>query len=142
MKLKVKRLSPQAVLPKRAMEGDAGLDLVAVSEIVEDGKMYGYIEYKTGLAITPPPGYFLAVVPRSSISKTGLWQANSIGVIDPGYTGEITVRFKYIPRTDKYKPGDRIGQLLVLPLPKIEVEEVEALAETERGALGFGSSGS
>ena len=141
MKLKVKKITPDATMPTKAHPTDVGWDLTATSEKVVNEKDYGYIEYGTGLSVTPPLGYYAKIVPRSSISKTGLWLANSIGTIDPDYTGELVVRFKWIPGTKKYKKGDRIAQLILEVKVEADLEEVEDLVETERGAGGFGSTG-
>jgi dUTP pyrophosphatase len=142
MKLKVKKLTPGAHLPIKAHATDAGFDLTAISEIVANEKDHGYLEYGTGIAVTPEKGYYCQVVPRSSVSKTGLWLANSIGIIDPDYTGEIKIRFKWVPGTKRYNIGDKIAQLIVLPLPQVELEEVNELQQTDRGSDGFGSTGS
>ena len=141
MKVKFKKLSPEAVLPTYAKQGDAGLDLTAISRGVVENPHYGYIEYGTGIAVEIPEGYVGLIFPRSSISKTGLILSNCVGVIDSGYRGEIKFRFKWIKDTDSYVPGDRIGQLVIMPYPQIEVEESDELSETERGDGGFGSSG-
>lgn len=141
MKLKVKRLSDKAVIPTRAHVDDVGFDLTAISEKIVNLKDYGYVEYDTGIAVTPEKGYYCKIAPRSSISKTGLILANSPSTIDPGYTGTITLRFKWIPDTLKYNVGDRIGQLIVLPMPEVEIEEVEELQETSRAAGAYGSTG-
>lgn len=141
MKLRVKKLTDVAKLPTKAHPTDVGFDLFAISEFTVNEKDFGYLEYGTGLSVTPPPGYYCQIVPRSSISKTGLILANSVGTIDPDYTGELIVRFKWIPKTAKYKIGEKIAQLVILPLPEVEVEEVEELEETERGIGGFGSTG-
>ena len=139
MKVRIKRLSENAVIPAYANPGDAGLDLVATYVKVEDHNKYGFFEYGTGLAIEIPEGYVGLIFPRSSISKTGMMLANAVGVIDPGYLEEIKLRFKYISGTDSYNVGDRIGQLIILPIPRIEFEEVEDIGESKRG--GFGSTG-
>lgn len=141
MKLKVKKLIKEAKFPVKVHETDVGWDIVAIGESVVDQKDYGYIEYSTGLSVTPPKGYYVEIVPRSSISKTGLWLANSVGTIDPDYTGELVVRFKWIPGTAKYAVGDRVAQLVIRPIIEVEIEEVEELAQTARAAGAFGSSG-
>lgn len=141
MKLKVKRLIKEAVLPKKAHDDDVGFDLVATSEQMIESSDHGFIEYGTGISVTPPQGYYVEIVPRSSISKTGLWLANSVGTIDPGYVGELKVRFKWIPRTAKYIVGDKIAQIIMRQKIDVEIEEVQELEETTRGAAGFGSSG-
>lgn len=140
MKVKIKRLSDNAVVPKYAKSGDAGLDLVATSK--DENEMF--VEYGTGLALELKDGYVGLLYPRSSISKYHLVLANSVGVIDSGYRGEIKVRFKKTSNNayeTLYNVGDKICQLIVMPFPKIELEEVTELTNTERGAGGFGSSG-
>jgi dUTP pyrophosphatase len=141
MKVRIKKLVPEAVVPSYANPGDAGLDLVATYVKVEDHNTYGYFEYGTGLSVEIPDGYVGLVFPRSSISKTGMLLTNSVGVIDSGYRGEIKFRFKYISGTASYEVGDRVGQLIILPYPSVEFEEVDSLDETQRGADGFGSTG-
>ena len=125
MQVKIKKLNEDAVIPSYAKNGDAGLDLVATSKEVVDTGDYDYISYGTGLAIEIPKGYVGLIYPRSSISKTGHILANSVGVIDSGYRGEIQVRFKTIPDTTIYKVGDKIAQLIIKPYPEIQFEEVE-----------------
>jgi dUTP pyrophosphatase len=142
MQLKIKKLHKDAVKPEYAKDGDAGLDLTAV-------EMYStpdYIGYKTGLAIEIPKGYVGLLFPRSSNSKKHLLLANSVGVVDSGYRGEIELRFKIASNTSEnfleiYKVGDKVAQLMILPYPSIEFEEVEELSDTARGEGGFGSSG-
>ena len=155
MKVKIKKLDPKAVLPKYAKPGDAGMDLTAVSASFDD---YGNIVYHTGLAFEIPEGYVGLLFPRSSNCKKHLVLTNSVGVLDSGYRGEVT--FRYRPHTqevcvtsdigfdtdhsddcDVYQVGDRIGQIIILPFPYIEFEEAEDLSETERGTGGYGSSG-
>jgi len=141
MKVKIKKLVPEAVVPSYANPGDAGLDLVATWIKVEDHNKYGFFEYGTGICVEIPEGYVGLIFPRSSISKTGMLLTNSVGVIDSGYRGEIKFRFKYISGTNSYNVGDKIGQLIIMPYPKIEFEEVNELNETQRGDGGFGSTG-
>jgi len=141
MKLKVKRLNEKAKLPTRAYPDDAGFDLEAINMSIVNEKDHGYIEYDTGISVTPEKGYYCKIVPRSSISKTGLFLANSPATIDPNYTGSIKLRFKWVPGSKKYEVGERIAQLIVLPLPEVEIEEVTELEETVRAEKGFGSSG-
>lgn len=138
MKVKIKKLHPDAVIPKYAKPGDAGMDLVAISEEWnEDNSM---VTYNTGLAIEIPEGYVGLIFPRSSISKTILHLANSVGVIDSGYRGSIMCKFRYPEEGMVYDAGDRVAQLLIMPYPSIEFEEVEELSSTERGEGGFGST--
>ena len=140
MKVKIKKLLPNIQTPKYAKNGDAGLDLIATSQSITDL----YIEYGTSICIEIPEGYVGLLFPRSSISKYHLCLANSVGVIDSGYRGEIKARFKRTQNNaheSLYNVGDKIVQLLIIPYSNIELEEVDNLTETERGAGGFGSSG-
>lgn len=139
--IKFKKLHPDAVIPTQATSTDAGYDLVAI----DDGKIdegNNYIQYRTGIAIEPPVGYHTEIFPRSSISKTNLVLANSIGLVDEGYRGELLFRFKQIT-IDKpsYKKGDKIGQLVVRKTIRAAFEEVQELGSSDRGTGGFGSSG-
>lgn len=141
MKLKIKKIHPDAVIPSYAKTGDAGMDLTAVKcTMTRD-----VLTCHTGLSIEIPSGYVGLLYPRSSIHKKPLSLANSVGVIDSGYRGELMLKFKIARQSDTvyemYKTGDRIGQLIVMPYPKIEFEEVEELSETSRGEGGFGSTG-
>lgn len=139
MKVKIKKLVENAVIPHYAKNGDAGLDLTATS-IEQKGEK---IIYHCGLAFEIPQGYFGFVVPRSSNAKKDLLLTNSAGVIDSGYRGEVTAVFQKtrLLHTDLYNVGDRFAQLIILPYPQIEFEEVEELSKTERGVGGYGSSG-
>lgn len=138
MKVKVKKLVENAVIPHYAKEGDAGLDLTATSVEIKDDK----VTYGCGLAIEIPKGYVGLLFPRSSNSKKDLLLTNSVGVIDSGYRGEVTAVFKKIEYLAKvYKVGERFVQLVILPYPEIELEEVEELSVTERGSKGYGSTG-
>lgn len=139
MNLNFKQLSENAVLPKKAHEADAGFDIVATS-VNHDG--YYYTEYGTGLAVEIPKGYVGLIFPRSSLSKYDLLLCNSVGVIDSGYLGEIKFRFKRVKNFGEYyKIGDKIGQLIVMPIPMFTPKFVDELADSERGVGGFGSSG-
>ncbi len=140
MVIKIKKLDSKAVTPAYAKAGDSAVDLTAISIAKVDRDEFGYMEYSTGLAIEIPEGHVGLLFPRSSISNSGLILTNSVGVIDSGYRGEIKLRFKHIPDTAYYKPGDRIGQLIIIPYPQINFQEVEELSSTERGEGGFGST--
>jgi dUTP pyrophosphatase len=139
-KVKIKRLHKDAVIPSYSKIGDAGLDLVATSKFYDD---FDNVCYGTGLAIEIPEGHVGLLFPRSSISKTDLTLRNSVGIIDSGYRGEITFKFNNILMSscEPYNVKERIGQLIIMPYPTIEFEEVEELSTTERGAQGFGSTG-
>ncbi|HAI39011.1 MAG TPA: dUTP diphosphatase [Maribacter sp.] len=138
MKVKIKRLHEDAVIPKYAKPGDAGMDITAIS-FKRDKDI---LSYDTGIAIEIPNGYVGLIYPRSSVYKTGLRLCNSVGVIDSGYRGEIKFKFQASKRAVPYKVGDRIGQLIIVPFPQIEFEEVHELSSTERGEGGYGSTGS
>lgn len=139
MNVKIKKLHTDAVIPSYAKEGDAGLDLVATTMLYDD---YGNLSYGTGLAFEIPKGYVGLVFPRSSNSKKDLWLTNSVGVIDSGYRGEVTFKYRQVDLKERiYQIGDRVGQLIIMPYPHIEFEEVEELSETERGCGSYGSSG-
>ena len=141
MKIQFKKLVPQAQKPKFGKPGDAGADLVATSL---DTNRDGQIVYGTGLAVEIPEGMVGLVFPRSSIRNTDLVMANSVGVIDSGFRGEIMVTFniKTTHNTrELYKIGDRIAQLVIVPVPLVQYTEVEELSETERNTSGHGSTG-
>ncbi len=98
--------------------------------------------YGTGLSIEIPEGYVGLIFPRSSICKTTMTLTNSVGVIDSGYRGELKAIFRLTgPHEMDYKIGDRIGQLMIVPIPTVEIEEVTELSTSIRGTGGFGSSG-
>jgi len=141
VKVQIKRLVEHAEIPQYMREGDAGLDLTATDRY--ENRDFDYIEYGTGISVKIPEGYVGLVFPRSSISKTPHSLANSVGVIDSNYTGEIKLRFRTKENREdlEYGVGDRIGQLIILPYPKVILEEVENLEETNRGSKGFGSTG-
>lgn len=135
-----KKLNENAVIPSYAKTGDAGLDLTAVSKEWDSEK--DKIVFGTGLAVEIPHGYVGLIFPRSSIVKTNLTLSNSVGVIDSGYRGEIKFFFEPGSRPKKnYEVGDRIGQLVIMPIPYVYVVESAELSETERGDGGFGSTG-
>ena len=140
MRIRIKKLNELAVIPKYAKPGDAGMDLVAISDHYDfDGN---YIEYDTGIAVEIPEGYVGLVFPRSSVSRYNHVLANGVGVVDSGYRNSIKLRFKWIPgEGNSYQVGDRIGQLIIIPYPQVVWEVVDELSETERGEGGFGSSG-
>ena len=173
MEVKIKKLCENAAIPSYAKPGDAGMDMTATSKMFDK---YGNVEYGTGIAMEIPEGYVGLLFPRSSICKKDLSLANSTGVIDSGYRGEIKFKFKptlsymtfgtcedihgrdhdsdyfdyvgiigdntrdaVIP--DIYEVGDKIGQIIILPYPHIELTEVSELSTTERGEGGYGSTG-
>ena len=145
MKVKIKKLHPNAVIPRYAKQGDAGMDLTAVEVVRESVKVH----VKFGLAMEIPEGHVGLIFPRSSIHKTDLRLSNCVGVIDSGYRGEIMAVFDSDPTrrflagfsASDFKAGDRCAQIIIMPYPQVEFEEVEELSETERGTGGYGSSG-
>lgn len=139
IKLKVKKLHPDAVIPSIAKPGDAGMDLTAVSQSVDaDTNMI----YHIGIAVEIPEGYVGLLFPRSSNSKKDLLLSNSVGVIDSGYRGELMVKFKKLQTFPKhYEVGERVAQLVIIEIPKVTVSEVDELSSSERGEGGFGSTG-
>ena len=139
--LKVRLLHPDAVAPARTRSGDAGYDLRATERVSipqEGRRLVG-----TGVAIALPEGVAGLVTPRSGLAiEHGLTLLNAPGLIDPNYRGEIKVIVHNTSeRRYTVEVGDRIAQLLLVPYWAPELEVVEALPDTERGADGFGSSG-
>ena len=138
MKVKIKKLHPDAVIPKYAKPGDAGMDLTAVDVTTDQ---YGCFTYHTGLAVEIPFWHVGLLFPRSSIYKTGQTLTNCVGVIDSGYRGEIMMKFSLSANRNEYQIGDRIGQLIIMPYPRIDFKEVDELTASERGSGGYGSTG-
>jgi dUTP pyrophosphatase len=140
MIVKIKKVHPDAIIPKYAKEGDAGLDLVATS--IKENTTF-QITYGLGIALEIPKGFVGLVFPRSSIRNTELTLSNSVGVIDAGYRGELGATFNKSNGLDSiaYKVGDRVCQIMIIPHPPIEMLEVNELSDTERGEGGFGSTG-
>lgn len=187
LRVKIKKLVENAVVPTYAHLSDAGMDLVATSRVFDEK---GCATYGTGLAFEIPEGYVGLIFPRSSNCKKDLLQSNSVSVIDSGYRGEVYVKFKpsllfvdkaplgigdseydydgtcqtdintqevtfhgrnknypdvsegYLPYTPRvYEIGERIGQIIIIPYPHIEFEEVDELSPSDRGEGGFGSTG-
>lgn len=139
MIVKVMKLDAGAKIPKYSKRGDAGMDLYAVSQKFDD---HGNYVFGTGLAMEIPEGHVGLIFPRSSISKTAHSLRNAVGVIDSGYRGEIMMKFDINTiNSPVYEVGDRIAQIIILPYPQVEFEEVFELADSERGSGGFGSTG-
>lgn len=141
MILKFKKLHPKAITPCYAKQGDAGLDFYA-TEIFSMAPFQA--AYGTGIAVEIPQGYVGLMFPRSSIFKYALSLSNSVGVIDSGYRGEVKFIFNKteVSNYPEYKVGDKIGQLVVVPIPSLTPVEVVYLSVSDRGDGGFGSSGS
>lgn len=143
MNVKVVKLKPNAITPMQGSEYAAGYDLSAC--IYEPVAIAPHTTAKigTGLAITPPKGYFGAIFARSGLAtKQGLRPSNCVGVCDEDYTGEYIVALHNdTDETRIVTHGDRIAQLVFLPYLSVAFEEVNQLAATDRGAGGFGSTG-
>ena len=168
MEVKIKKLDQKAVIPKYAKPRDAGMDLTATSKFYDE---FGNVCYGTGIAFEIPEGFVGLLFPRSSICKQTITLSNAVGVLDSGFRAEVSFKFKpsvvflddseestisegfdYIAAGKNYPDdpdnvhsdyeiGDRIGQIIILPYPKIEFVEVDELSETERGTGGYGSTG-
>jgi dUTP pyrophosphatase len=142
MKLRFARVSEQALLPTRAHDGDAGLDLYA-AEPAHIGPSERW-SVRTGVAVEIPAGHAGLVLPRSGMArKHGISLVNSPGLIDAGYRGELTVLLLNNDPAEIFRvaPGDRIAQLVVVAVAAAEPVEVKELSESARGDGGFGSSG-
>ena len=144
MELKIKKLSPAAILPTYGSAGAAGADLYALPEgdpiTIRPGET---VFIHTGLAMAIPEGYVGLNFARSGLaSKRGLAPANKVGVIDSDYRGELMVALHNhsdVPQV--VEPGDRVAQFLVVPVITADFYEVDELDETDRGSGGFGSTG-
>lgn len=143
MKLKIKRLRKDAVLPERKTSGSAGYDLcacIAADFTINPGEL---VVIPTGLAAEIPQGYAGMIFTRSGLGvKHGIHVSNGVGVIDCDYRGEMHVGLhnaSAVPYT--VTPGERVAQLIIMPVVIPEVEEVTELSETARGTDGFGSTG-
>lgn len=159
MQVKIKKLKPTAKIPEYAKFGDAGMDVYCTDFFFDDF----YIQYNTGLAFEIPFGYVGMLFPRSSTTAKDLILGNCVGLLDSGYRGELSFRYKAIHEKEMtyewaynqavipidkslfkggiYGVGDKIGQIMIMPYPSIEFVESENLSESERGANGYGSTG-
>ena len=143
-KLQFKRLDPRAKLPTRATEGSAGMDLYALLEAPVTIAPGETVTVPTGIAMSlESPAYVGLVFPRSGLSiKHGIDLANSVGVIDSDYRGELRVGLRNeSSQAYTIEPDERIAQLAILPVVIPTVEEVTELGDTQRGTGGFGSTG-
>lgn len=146
MKIKFKKLHPDAVVPFKTHDSDFCYDCVAVSEEEVSPNVW---KYKLGFAIQPllTEDYnclniAVSARPRSSIWKTGMSLVNAVGTIDEGYTGEVCAFFYHVmPDMPRYKVGDRVVQIYVSATEPVEFDVVDDLIETTRGSGGFGSTG-
>jgi dUTP pyrophosphatase len=141
-RLPFKRLDPDAALPARAHPGDAGFDLRSAVDVeVGPGER---AMVPTGVAVAIPSGHAGLVLPRSGLaSRHGLTMANAPGLIDAGYRGEVVCAVVNLDRSEPVRiaRGDRIAQLVIVPIPDLEPEWVDELPPTSRGEGGFGSTG-
>ena len=143
MDVKFKKLHEDAKIPSYAHDTDAGLDLTAVSFTQEFDKSNKLVlVYHTGLAVEIPEGYVGLIFMRSSVSNKSISLTNAVAVIDSGYRGELLLKYKIT--TDSlptiYQPGEKIGQLVIIPYPKINPIEAEELSSSDRNEGGFGST--
>ena len=141
IELPVRRLRPDATLPARAYAGDAGFDLAACERVELAPGERAIVP--TGLAVAIPEGYAGFVQPRSGLAtRNGLTIVNTPGLVDSGYRGELRVILLNTDREHAFvvEPGMRIAQLVVLPVPEVELVELDELPASERGVRGFGSS--
>lgn len=156
MKLKVKKLHQGAVLPSYATPGAACFDLVALTvggayKVGTHVDVGHPVTCGTGLAFDIPAGHVMLIFSRSGHGfKHGVRLSNCVGVIDSDYRGEVMVQLTQDERLDDagydmdysfIKPGDRIAQAMLVPIPRVELAEADDLTSTERGAGGFGSTG-
>lgn len=146
MKVRIKKLDENAVIPTYATEGSAGMDLTATAKWFDKDNN---IVYSTGLAFEIPKGYVGLLFPRSSNAKKDLLLSNSVGCLDSDYRGEVLFKFKRVKRglfswfrqQKEYAVGDRIGQIVIVKHPNIDFVESEELSKTTRNTGGYGSTG-
>jgi dUTP pyrophosphatase len=142
VKVRVKRLSPEAKMPRAAKRGDVAFDLFSMIDYeLRPGERFAV---PTGIALEIPPGYEGEVRPRSGLAlREGVTVLNTPGTIDSGYRGEVkTIMINHNEEPFKITKGMRISQLAIRPVPEVEFIEVDELSGTERGEGGFGSTGS
>ncbi len=141
VQVRVKRLTPDAKIPKAAKVGDVAFDLYSVIDHkIEPGERYAV---PTGIAVEIPPGYEGQVRPRSGLAlKEGITVLNTPGTIDSGYRGEVkTIMINHSDVSFQITKGMRISQLAIRPVPEVSFIEVDELSDTDRGEGGFGSTG-
>ena len=143
MDVKIKNLNPNAPFPTKGSAKAAGYDLYACIEETIEIQPQKMVKIGTGIAVTPPEGYFGAIFARSGLAtKRGLRPTNCVGVSDEDYTGEYIVGlYNDSNITQNIEPGERIAQLIFLPYVSVNMIEVNELEKTERGDSGFGSTG-
>jgi dUTP pyrophosphatase len=141
IELPIRRLRDDAVVPARAYAGDAGLDLAACERVELAPGERALVP--TGLAVAIPDGHAGFVQPRSGLAaRHGITIVNTPGLVDSGYRGELKVILLNTDRSEPFtiEPGMRIAQLVVVPVPQVELVLVDELPDSERGVRGFGSS--
>ena len=141
IEIPITRLRDDAVLPRQAYDGDAGLDLSSCEQLTLQPGERALVG--TGLAVAIPDGYAGFVQPRSGLAaRHGISIVNTPGLVDSGYRGELKVALLNTDAREPFtiEPGMRIAQLVILPVPPVELVEVDELPATERGVRGFGSS--
>lgn len=136
--------SPQAKMPEKAHPDDTGYDVYA-AEITQSPHNANVLIYDTHVSARPPVGYGLFLFQRSSVSKYDLDLANAVGVVDRNYTGTLKFAYRRQPQADgsvkTYNLGEKVGQIIMLPIQQACLRQVEKLSETDRGSSGFGSTG-
>ena len=147
LKVRFKKLVEDAVIPTYKTVGAAGMDMTAIrTEAIDYGNQ---LKAYTGIAVEIPKGYVGLLFPRSSVVTTNNRLGNCVGVIDSDYRGEITFVFDNVDVNGdlisdydyNYQAKDRVGQLVILPFPKVELEEVKELSDSDRGTGGYGHTG-
>ena len=140
MHIRFKKLIESAQPPFKASPDAAGYDLVAISKDWDE--KYACWVFGTGLALEIPIGYVGLLFPRSSVFKTTHILANCVGVIDADYRGEVKIFFRNLKNNClEYNIGERVAQLIILPIPQVDYIETEEISETKRGIGGYGSTG-
>jgi dUTP pyrophosphatase len=138
--IRVIKMDNRAIIPSKAHKSDIGYDLTVIDVCKKFSKSTTL--YETGIAVQPPSGYYIEVIPRSSLSKTGHIMANSLGIIDPEYTGTIKIP---LTKLDNDMPNLKVPfckfQLVLRKAHQSDVEEVSTFEQTKRGSGGFGSTG-
>ena len=143
MKVKIKKLNENAIIPTYGTEYSAGADLYALLDSSVEIAPHETTFIHTGISVESPEGYCGLIFARSSMgAKRGLAPANKVGVIDADYRGEIMVALhNHSEKIATVEPGERVAQLSIVPFLKAEFEEADDLTDTTRGAGGFGSTG-
>lgn len=142
MIINIKKLHENAIIPKYETKGAAGMDIIPI-DVIYDEKIDTWV-YHTGLSFELPKNHVMLIFPRSSNRKTNAYLPNSVGVLDEDYRGELLVCFKNRDANDLKPPyelnGKGVAQIIIIPYPKVEFNEVEILSSTDRGEGGFGST--